>query len=195
MGKIYSKIVKLFPISRVSFIDTLSYFTLKDVVVGELVHIPLRNKFVPAIVLEVAKVDVSKQGVRQASYKLRKLDKVSGKLVLRSALVGVCTQLASENILSLGKLVSVFTPRLIHLLPNVRDDQVDNLMHIRNEKVPVNLVYGEQDRLDEALDVIVSDAVNSGQSIHIVCANTNSHLRNFSTLYSISYIYIFILLN
>ena len=78
-------VITVIPISRGIGKETLSYFTASDVVIGSLVEVPLRKKYVSALVVASADVRSMKAKLRGADFSLRKVEKLMAKPFLPEA--------------------------------------------------------------------------------------------------------------
>ena len=65
-------VIEIIPISRAIGINTLSYFTTKDIPVGAIVDVPLRKKIVHGIVISVRKAEEMKSEIKNADFALKK---------------------------------------------------------------------------------------------------------------------------
>jgi primosomal protein N' len=107
-------VVEVLPISRGIFKDRLSYFTAnKDVTLGSLVSVPVRNRKVLAIVTSCKDVREEKASLKQESFSLRKIENLKGKPFLSEAFLGAVEDTAQFFAGSIGTVLSTFIPKAV----------------------------------------------------------------------------------
>src|SRR3989344_4849903 len=110
MSEIVPKIINIIPISRVKKIDTLSYFTLKNVQCGELVHISLAGNTIPGIVLEVNLLKATQKiGLKSVGYELKKLSTTSSRIILTKEMLSALQVVSEHFALHLCVLADLIT--------------------------------------------------------------------------------------
>ncbi len=110
-------IIEVIPISKSVKVDTLSYFTLKELTIGSIVTVPLRSKNISAIVISIRNAEDIKSEIKSASFSLKKLDKVKSKEFFGKEFMGMVNELARYNATSVGSAISTLVPE--YLLKNI----------------------------------------------------------------------------
>ena len=73
------KLVTVIPFLKRLQKETLTYFSGKEVAIGDIVIIPVRNKDVEGLVINTEDVSLQKGDVKDASFNLKKIKEVKGK--------------------------------------------------------------------------------------------------------------------
>lgn len=135
-------IVEVIPISKSVKVDTLSYFTLKELTIGSIVTVPLRSKNISAIVVSIRKAEDIKSEIKSASFSLKKLDKVKSKEFFGKEFMEMVNDLATYNATSIGSVINTLVPE--YLLKNIsklkiedRERKIDTKSNIIKEKYAV----------------------------------------------------------
>lgn len=76
MDKTAPKVVRVIPVTKGAFTETLTYFTTKPVVPGSIVAIPLRSKTIPGIAVEVRSLEEGKADLKTLGFKMKKIDRI-----------------------------------------------------------------------------------------------------------------------
>ncbi len=103
-------IVDVIPLSRTMNKETLSYFTAKTVSVGDTVLIPLRNKEVPGIVVDVKTAEDLKSGIKDASFGLKKISAVRSSHFFLPAFISAAKDTARHFVTGVGAVLHALTP-------------------------------------------------------------------------------------
>ena len=77
------KIITIIPLKKGAFIEDLTYFTTREVWVGNIVSVPLRNKNILGLVISVDEVANSKADIKNMSFDLKKIIEDKGKSIFR----------------------------------------------------------------------------------------------------------------
>ncbi|MCH8050253.1 hypothetical protein IIB51_02530 [Patescibacteria group bacterium] len=121
-------LVHVIPIARGIARDRLSYFTSKNVVKGSLVSVPLRNKVVPAIVIQVEDLRFARSQLRKAKYAVKKIVVLKNRSVLSDAYLKAAESTAIYTASSVG---AVFYA----LIPKVFLDNIDAMPALKNPRL------------------------------------------------------------
>ncbi len=76
------KIISVIPISKNIHKEALSYFSAKNIPLGSIVSVPVRKKFIDALVVEAKDVAESKSSIKNADFSVRKIEKIKGRSFL-----------------------------------------------------------------------------------------------------------------
>lgn len=104
------KVVKVLPLAKGVTKEHLTYFTAKEVAIGDIVSIPVRKKYISGIVIDCGDAEVEKADVKSASFVMKKIDKVKGPSSLPPAFLSAVKEikdfLASHTGIVLSSLLS-----------------------------------------------------------------------------------------
>jgi primosomal protein N' len=117
-------IIEVIPISKSVKIDTLSYFTSKEITIGSIVTVPLRSKNVSAIVIAIRNAEDIKSEIRNADFSLKKLDKVKSKEFFGKEFMEMVKDLALYNATSIGSVINSLAPE--YLLENINKLKIED---------------------------------------------------------------------
>lgn len=106
-------IVECIPLKRNLQKETLSYFTNKEVALGSIVTIPLRNQNIPALVLEKRSISDERLLVKGASFALRKVLGVRSEGIFFPETIAAATYCAQYYIGNTGSILAQFTPQAV----------------------------------------------------------------------------------
>ncbi len=106
-------VIEVIPIAKNIGTDTLSYFTSKEVPLGALVDVPLRNKTVEAIVISVKPAAEMKGDIKNASFTLKKLDKIKATEFFSKEFMQMAQESAEYFATSVGAILDAIVPDYI----------------------------------------------------------------------------------
>ena len=107
------RIITVIPISRGISKDTLTYFTNREVPVGSIVSVPLRNKTTYGLVTASRQAQEIKSEIKSLSYSIKKVEKISARTFLSPAFIKACQKIADYNASSVGSVLSALIPKSI----------------------------------------------------------------------------------
>lgn len=107
------KLITVVPITKGFLKDSLTYFTSHDVGAGALVSVPLRNKMVPALVVEVESIEDKKSDLKSLTYGLKRAHGLISKQFFTPEFVAAARRTASYYVAPLGQVIKSFVPKLI----------------------------------------------------------------------------------
>ena len=73
------KIVSIIPINKGFFKDNLTYFTSQDVQLGTIVSVPIKNKEIDGIVVEIKSAENLKSQIRRGEFGLKKISRIKSQ--------------------------------------------------------------------------------------------------------------------
>ncbi len=117
-------IIEVIPISKSVKVDTLSYFTSRELSIGSIVTVPLRSKNISAIVISIRNAEDIKSEIKNASFALKKLDKVKSKEFFGEEFMEMVNDLARYNATSIGSIISTLVPE--YLLKNINKLKIED---------------------------------------------------------------------
>jgi len=117
-------VIEVIPIVKSVGIDTLSYFTSKEIPLGAIVDIPLRKKIVKGIVTRVSKATDMKGDIKSAGFALKKLDKIKTSEFFSKEFMLMAEESANYFATSVGSIINILVPD--YILKNVTKLKVKN---------------------------------------------------------------------
>ena len=106
-------IVRVIPIGRGIFMDSLEYFTREKVPVGSIVEVPVRNKNMFALVISRTSVKNEKALIKSHPYAIRRAGGLRGRPFFGEDFMNMAEELAQKNIASVGQVLAHFAPKPI----------------------------------------------------------------------------------
>lgn len=103
-------VVQVIPITAGVGRDHLTYFSAKEISPGALVTIPLRNRLVPGLVIQVEPATKAKSQLRQANHSLKKIKDVKAKRFLSPAVLRAAEKAADYFAAPLGSMLESLLP-------------------------------------------------------------------------------------
>lgn len=107
------KIVTIAPIKKGVNKENLSYFTDQDVLIGNIVEVPLRSKKAYGLVVEVRDAEDLKAEIKSLSYSIKKISGLKSFSFISKNFVQSIKKIADYNATTVGNVLSVFTPKTI----------------------------------------------------------------------------------
>lgn len=107
------KIIDAIPIAKGIPQEKLSYFTSKDVSVGALVSIPVRNKEVPAIVSAVYDAKELKSSLKGSDFSIKPIKSIISPCLITPEFMDACKEIAEYYIVARGSIIKDFIPQAI----------------------------------------------------------------------------------
>jgi primosomal protein N' len=106
------KIVTVIPLEKGAFKTDLTYFTAKDIKNGSIVSIPIRNKKILGLVVEVQDVTNTKSGIKDMSFKLKKIIEIKERSIFRNEFIESALLMSSYFVSKKNSGVISFVPAL-----------------------------------------------------------------------------------
>ncbi len=107
------RIITVIPIARGISKDTLTYFTTKDIVLGSIVSIPLRNKMIYGLVVQSELAENLKSELKSLSYSIKKIDSIKTHSFLSNQFIEATKKIADFNAGSVGSVLSALVPKTV----------------------------------------------------------------------------------
>jgi primosomal protein N' (replication factor Y) len=114
------KIVTVIPLEKGIFKTDLTYFTAKDIKNGSIVNIPIRNKNILGLVVSSQDVSNVKSGIKDMSFKLKKITEIKEHSIFRNEFLESAFQLSSY-------FVSKKNSGVIALVPAIFREKYDQI--------------------------------------------------------------------
>lgn len=115
------KILDVIPIAKGIPHEKLSYFTSKDVSVGDLVSVPVRNKEISAVVDAVSDAKESKDELKRINFLMKPIKSVVSANFITTEFLEACKEIAEYYVSASGSVLKDFIPQAI--LENERKTQ------------------------------------------------------------------------
>ncbi len=132
-------VIEVIPIAKTVGVETLSYFTTQEVPLGAVVSVPLRKKLVQGIVTEVKAAADMKSEIKNATFALKKLDKIKSSEFFSKAFMETVEATATYFATSAGSVLDILVPE--YILKNVsklKKSKIERLKtHVCYEKYVV----------------------------------------------------------
>src|SRR5438552_1498626 len=107
------RIIEVTPIAQNITRETLSYFTSKEIEGGSIVIVPIRNKLVPAIVIETKSVSENKTDIKNANFQIKKIENVETISFLSNAHLKAAKKTADFFCGTMGSVINTFAPNAV----------------------------------------------------------------------------------
>lgn len=107
------KIVDVIPVAKGVFKERLSYFTSKNVSSGALVEVPVKNKFIPAVVSSVFNAKEYKISVKDSSLSLKPVKKIISENFFTPEFLQACKEIAEYFVSTHGSVLKDFMPEAV----------------------------------------------------------------------------------
>ncbi len=127
-------IITVIPLSRSKVAEELIYFTSSDITIGDVVSVPLRKKYISAIVTKIESAEDLKSDLKKATFEIKKIDKVKSTKFFPSSFIQSCKTIANYYSTSTGSVIDAI----------VSNDILENIGKIKapvenhNPKIEVN---------------------------------------------------------
>jgi primosomal protein N' len=131
-------VIEVIPIAKSVGLETLSYFTTQEVPLGALVSVPLRKKVVQGIVTEVRPAADLKSEIKNATYALKKLDKIKSSEFFSRPFMDTIDATARYFATSAGTVLDILVPE--YILKNVsklKKSKIEKVIRPNQEKYVV----------------------------------------------------------
>lgn len=107
------KIINVIPIGKGSFKEELSYYAENVPPPGSVIHVPIRAKETPALVIGVSDIRDAKKSLKEAPYALQKITQVTSSQLFTSGFIEAARTTAHYFGGTLGQVLNEFSPRVI----------------------------------------------------------------------------------
>lgn len=107
------KIVTVTPINKGIFKDHLTYFSVLDITIGSIVSIPVRNKTLDALVLDVQDASTKKSEIKSSDFSLKKIIKIKTSNLFLPEFLIACQKTADYFATNLGQTIKTVLPQVI----------------------------------------------------------------------------------
>lgn len=109
------KLVTIIPFLKTLQTETLSYFSGKEVALGDIVTAPVRNKDVDGIVIDAQNVSMQKGDIKDADFNLKKIKNVKGSSIFLKSFLESCEYIKDYFVASTGQILNTLVPAVLFL--------------------------------------------------------------------------------
>lgn len=107
------QVVSVIPLSRGVHKDTLTYFSGQALAPGAIVSVPIRNKLIPALVIESTPAEAVKSTLRSADFPVKRVKNVLCPALVRPAFILAAMKMARYAAAPLGVLLPALLPQAL----------------------------------------------------------------------------------
>ncbi len=107
------KILSVIPLSKSIHKESLSYFSAKSVPEGTIVSVPVRSKIIDALVVEVSDVSDTKSSIKNATFAIKKIEKIKGKSFLSDKFLQAAEETSKFFAGTLGGTLEALVPQVL----------------------------------------------------------------------------------
>jgi len=172
-------ILDVIPLSQLLPQDHLSYFSAKDVALGSLVSVPLRNKEVPALVVAKRSAMEMKSLLRNSSFQIRNISKIHRTQIFSEAFLSMASEISDLYLCSMSSLIQSLCPKA--MIKNFSEISIPKQDFSSKEVVPE--LYILQQKNDDRMRYYKTkarEALGKKQSLIIICPTVIEAQKVFS---------------
>ncbi len=108
-------IVTVLPLSKKVQKEQLTYFTQKEVALGDIVTVPVRKQQIKALVVDIENASDVKTELKNAAFNLKKITSVQGPSGFPLAFMRACARAKTYFVTTTGTLIDIFVPNALLL--------------------------------------------------------------------------------
>ena len=175
------KIIDVIPIAKGIPQEKLSYFTSKDVSVGSLVSVPVRNREIPAIVSAVSDAKESKSGLKGSDFSIKPIKSIISPSLITPEFMNACKEIAEYYLASCGSVIKDFIPQIILENPSEQKRPLQNPTK-ENSRNEITLIQSSKENRVHHYKSVVREELAKNKSVFL-CVPTVAETENiFSEL-------------
>ncbi len=170
-------LITISPIARGISHDALTYFTKKELTIGMIIMVPVRNRKIPGIVLSSQLVCAEKESLKSIDYPIRKIEAEKPRTIWSRFFIQAVQKTTNLTAQKFGESLLALTPkvildaRLVSQLPTIK---VVNLI----TRQPVNSsVQADTKTRIEHYRLIIQESFAKNKSVFICLPTKNDILR------------------
>ncbi|HOO48176.1 MAG TPA: hypothetical protein PLV35_02085, partial [Candidatus Paceibacterota bacterium] len=110
-------IIKAIPLAKNNSKEHLSYFSKTNIPLGHIISVPVRSKKIDAIVIQTEDALLAKANLKEANYKLKKIDKIKGPSPFSQSFLETCNLVKDYYLSNSGTIIKSLPPAV--LLENI----------------------------------------------------------------------------
>lgn len=119
------KCIKVYPIVKKTFSDSLTYWINEDVSVGDIIEAPLQNRKIWVVVDSIVSVNEAKEFIKSIDFKIRKIESIKKLDLFSQEFIFSVLKTANYYIKPFGEVFSELIPKKI--LENLGTDLKTNI--------------------------------------------------------------------
>jgi len=164
-------IVEVTPFSNSIRTDSLSYFSSQKIELGSIVTVPLRNKNIKGLVIDIKDVKNMKSELKDSSYALKKIKGVSKNSLLSAAFIESAKETANYFATSTGSIIQSIIPQIIFDDSSKFLIKTEKLEKLAETESPKYILQSEENDRYSEYKSIIREKFAKGQSVFF-CAPT-----------------------
>ncbi|OGI87170.1 hypothetical protein A2995_02025 [Candidatus Nomurabacteria bacterium RIFCSPLOWO2_01_FULL_33_24] len=176
------KIINVIPITKNIYKENLTYFSANDIPIGAIVSVPIRKKFVDALVISTNDLIKEKTSVKLSAFNLRKVQAIKGPAFFSPEFLKTCLEISRYFVSSPGIIINSLLPKKI--LNEYKKIKVGGDLFVLNDDnlTPEKLIFQAPigDRLDY-YKLLIRQSFAKKQSIFL-CLPTIQDIEIFTEL-------------
>ena len=170
------KIIDVIPIAKGIPQEKLSYFTSKDVSVGSLVSVSVRNREIPAIVSAVSDAKESKSSLKGSNFSIKPIKSIISPSLITPEFMDACKEIAEYYLASCGSVIKDFVPQIILENPSKQKLLVQNPTK-ENNRNEITLIQSSKENRIHHYKSIVREELAKNKSVFL-CVPTVAETEN-----------------
>lgn len=177
--------ITVLPIVRGSLKGMLTYFAKESISVGSVIMVPIRNRDVPALVIEVKEVADMKTALKSSDFPIRKITRMRPKRLWTPQFIHAAEKTAYHFAHGFGETLLSLTPKTI------LDAEIDGALKntegsitssISSAKPTVSAIQENAEHRMESYQRHIRESFVRGESIFICLPSSEDVLRVAETL-------------
>lgn len=161
------KCIKVYPIIKKTFSDSLTYWINEDVDVGNIIEAPLQNRNIWVVVDSIISVNEAKEFIKSQDFKIRKIEKIKKLELFSQEFVFSVLKTSNYYIKPFGEVFSELIPKkILESLGNNVD--IDNTTETEINIFPIQEYLVSRPDLDNK---ILPIDLYKMDSVHVKCIN------------------------
>lgn len=134
------KIVSVIPLKKGLQKSDLTYFTILDVKLGDIVLVPIKNKKILALVTSVEELKEAKSDIKKANFGLKKILQNKGESIFLKEFLDSVTDIAKYFVQNEGSCLAT-------LIPNIFLENYEKISQNYGFKISKNKNYDDEKRI------------------------------------------------
>jgi primosomal protein N' len=159
-------ILDIIPLQKGIPRDTLSYFSMREIPLGSLVEIPLRNQTIQGIVIKQNEARDMKASIRSGNFSLKPVGSIVNEKGFPSKILQTLQILSLQTLIPLGTL-------LVNFFPEPVFEYFQNWKQLSKSKSEIRLIALRNIERFEYYKVLIRESFTKKQSIHFVCSTVS----------------------
>lgn len=185
-------IIEVIPIKKGSTLGTLTYFTSQDIFIGSIVSVPVRNKKIKGIVVDIKKAQDIKSEIKKAGFTLKKVEKIKAKNFFSQNFTKALSLTSDYFVGNMGSTINTLVPD--YIFENI-DKLKLNEDHIENQKISdynsennsfnnqkIYLIHSPENERYTQFRNIVRHEFAKKKSLYFIYPNAEQAIHGFNLL-------------